>query len=42
MAVELEINEKLKALQADYGVKDMQMPLTPQRVWEAMNKNENV
>ena len=32
------VNAVIDAL-SDYGVKDLQMPLTPQRVWKAMNNN---
>ena len=34
------VNAVMDAL-SDYGVKDLQMPLTPNRVWEAINSNGN-
>jgi carbon-monoxide dehydrogenase large subunit len=34
------VNAVMDAL-SDYGVKDIQMPLTPNRVWKAMNNNGN-
>ncbi len=34
------VNAVMDAL-SDYGVKDLQMPLTPERVWSAMNSNGN-